>query len=460
MLDQQIEWAKTLRYVRLRNRAVVVAILLVVIFLVYREFDAIVSTTVVSSKLELQPINSEAERKQFQQMLVMFEQESTPLLKRADFLRWNKGEADVVNAVKKEALALFASGAYTQAIATLDKARHQVARLDKEWQLAYDKKLVLAQIAYDKEDIKSSTFYLNQALAIKPEDAGAILLQQQLAAYPRIAEWLQQLKVAKAGNNLHEQANILNDIVTADKTRVMLADELKNIKKQLSDSVFSQYIAQGLEAVDNKRLDVAVASYKKAKTIYSQRTELKVLQKKITQARQAERLEATLTKIDQSIQAGDWSTVATIAQSSKDPAVQAYRDEANDIFKLQQQANDYLSSPEKLLDIGVRQKVKNFIKENIKTTLKSPVFSEQINRLSELVEKAQVKQALHITSDGKTDIWVLGVGHVGKITEKEVVLLPGGYTLEGRCKGYHHKQIQVSLSARQTVRLVCDERIR
>lgn len=480
MLDQQIEQSRARRAASLRKGLIACLGLLGAILLAYSlvhfidtrpAADPVTDVGVTpappavendTATIDNKPLNSEADRKQFQQMLSQFEEVHASRLSDQDFLNWQPHTAADPLDIKTQALALFAAGSYTHAITTLEQANDTAIRLHNEWQAAYEDKLNRAQHAYDNGEIKPAQLHLNQAFKIKSSEERGLALQKKLTSHPRVAKLLQQLNVANVENNLHKQAGILGEIVTVDPTRTEMKKTLQGVRKKINDAAFSRYLAQGLSAIDSGQINDARTAYRHAKNIYAKRPELNTLQQKITDKKTANEFNHLIRQLAEAAQSDNWASVAGIAQSpyQTDPQVQAYLNDAAHILRLQKQANHYLDRPERLLDKNIRTQAKKFIKEHFRSTLKSPQFAKQINALSETIRNAEIEQPLRITSNGETDIWVLGVGHVGETTQKDIVLPPGRYTLEGRCDGYRHKQLTVALPGQHSIHLVCDERIR
>jgi len=427
-------------------------------------------TTSIATSSGIDPVlNNAVVRKAFQQQLIAFDATHNNVFTDADFLNWlsasNQSDKKIsVSNSKAKALTLFASAHYQEAVVELQQADEKAKALTQLWHQAYENKLNQAQQAYNKEDVKPAELYLNQALAIKPNEPRGLSLQQQLNSYPRVAELLAALKVAKIENNLQKQADTLQQIIAQDSTRIGLVKELGVVTKKLNDDRFNQAISRGVVAIEQENVSAANTAYKQAKAIYPQRTEVVSLQKKIAQQQAAVNLQTSLARVKKAIQADDWQRVLALSKAKTNTVLKDYATQAQQILQQQKTAAAYLARPERLQDQGVRQQAQDFIKSNISLTLKSPTFAQQVELLSQKVDDANRQQELRITSDGKTDIWVLGVGHVGKVaksTEKSIQLYPGKYTLEGRCEGYRNKQQSITLSSSTVgnVYLVCDERI-
>lgn len=477
MLDQDIEQSRNQRLAKLRYYIVIGTVSMAVLgsglFVLTthtpkssRDLSVINESPstgeVKKTTQQIEPQDHGALRKQFQADLVVFEQERQPILDNRELVAWDSQAIAAITRRKDEALSQFAAGQYHDAIATLEQANNDAVDLQHSWQAAYQEKLLQAQQAYQQEDIARAQLFLNQAFSIQVSEAQGLLLQQQIDSYLRVATLLQQLNIAKIENNLSKQVNLLKEIVAEDPTRTDLVSQYQRAKKQLNDLTFSRYIAQGLKAIEQGHINKASIAYENAKRIDSHRNELKNLQQKIAKTQRTLSYDALLVQLENAAKADNWLVVAQLSKTAfgNDQKVQRYRRDANDIIRLQQQAQAYIHRPQRLHDDHIRSQAQAFVRKNMTLTLKSPRLSQQMQALTDLLSKANAEQPLRITSDGNTDIWVLGVGHVGKVQEKIVSLPPGQYTLEGRCEGYRNKQIIVSLSQQQEVSLVCDERIR
>ena len=92
----------------------------------------------------------------------------------------------------------------------------------------------------------------------------------------------------------------------------------------------------------------------------------------------------------------------------------------------------------------------------------SGTLKTRIDQLEIYLQKAAVPAEITILSDGETDIQVRGIGFVGKVKQKMILLVPGFYTLEGRRAGYKSKLVNLTIAVdvrRMSTSVVCDERI-
>ena len=485
MLDEQIEHSKITRVRRFRKAMITAAICFFVILLIFlfsKKFSLGRYNNKAAETLDIEQIiplkgqpslslenqkNTEEQRKAFQQALVFFENTYQQLFTNADFSAWASLSLEDINTNKKEALRLFSMGEYSDAKERLTYVSQKVEQAKIDWQQAYEEKLLQAQESFDAQSIKLAQLFLNQAYKIQSLEPRAVLLQKKLSIYPKVASLLQLLSVARAENDLMKQRDLIQKILVLDPARPSLIADQQRLNKALEERRFKHYIKKSLDAFASDNNREAIQALDRAKAVYPERIEVRRLQEKIQlQQKQANNREL-LARIQQSVIADDWHAVFKLSQrmQSDSSTAKEYRDIAQKIIEAQRMASDYIQSPQRLQDTSIRQQADAFVKNNLSLTLQSPQFSQQIKRLSELIVLASKERELVIRSDGKTDIWVLGKGHVGKINDRSIFLPAGDYILEGRCEGYRNKQVRVFLAAQQTtitntVSITCDERIR
>ena len=90
-------------------------------------------------------------------------------------------------------------------------------------------------------------------------------------------------------------------------------------------------------------------------------------------------------------------------------------------------------------------------------------MQETVTALELELKKWQTEVPLRVISDGETHISVRGVGIIGTVTDRTVLLRPGTYKLEGKKKGYRSKLIEVIVvsdaNVLNEVTIICDEPI-
>ena len=129
----------------------------------------------------------------------------------------------------------------------------------------------------------------------------------------------------------------------------------------------------------------------------------------------------------------------------------------------QRNLDDFLARPHRLNSADIAAAALKEI-ERVRPVLDlSPHMQETVTALELELKKWQTEVPLRVISDGETHISVRGVGIIGTVTDRTVLLRPGTYKLEGKKKGYRNKLIEVLVSSDANVlnevKIICDEPI-
>ena len=90
------------------------------------------------------------------------------------------------------------------------------------------------------------------------------------------------------------------------------------------------------------------------------------------------------------------------------------------------------------------------------------LLKQQLSTLSMLITVARIPITIELNSDNKTDVTIYRVGSFGKISNSEVQLYPGDYTIVGKRRGYRDVRFQLTLLAGELVQPIyisCTEKI-
>ena len=122
----------------------------------------------------------------------------------------------------------------------------------------------------------------------------------------------------------------------------------------------------------------------------------------------------------------------------------------------------FLSDPTIMKDDGELKNARRAIVDASKVAKLSPRTAKQMDSLSKLISVARIPIDVVIASDGRTDVTVYQVKHLGKINSTNMQLYPGTYTIVGKRPGYRDVQHTLRLMARTAlapVNIKCIEKI-
>lgn len=135
---------------------------------------------------------------------------------------------------------------------------------------------------------------------------------------------------------------------------------------------------------------------------------------------------------------------------------------ANSRQDIDEQLQRYLADPTLMQQDEGLQAARKTLAIASRTDPKSPQMSDYIDTLARLISNARVEVPVTITSDNKTDITVLKVVSLGKLSTDVLRLIPGRYTIKGERLGYRDVRIDLTIVAGQPVppiTVACTEKI-
>lgn len=419
------------------------------------------------AELEATVAQNKAAREAFKQALVMFEEQIEPQLQNAALVNWDEARVQEVLLEKESALVHFAKGAFVSALSSLEQAQALYETLNSDWQADFELHYQQAQTEFQQKKLAQATLAIQKALSINPDEPKGLALEKKIQDFPEVQALFQQWDVAIAENNLAKQISAMEAIVKLDPSQNAVKQSLTQAKKAHTEQQFAGHIRAAHLAIDTGNIAQAEQSIRLAKRFFSTRKELKAASERLDTLRQTQRTQTLKASVEKAIAADDWTAV--LAQSEQGLGVipnDAYFTEqkalAKRITQATAKAKRFAANPKRLADANIHDAAKQFIQDNIILTTKSPAFAAELQHLQSAMKTAQTPIAITVNSDRRTEIFVLGVGEVGKTSGKTINLPQGDYIFEGRRKGYRNKRIEVSLRAgqpQQSITLVCDERI-
>ncbi|MDQ6966228.1 MAG: hypothetical protein Q9M23_04830, partial [Mariprofundaceae bacterium] len=306
-----------------------------------------------------------------------------------------------------------------------------------------------------------------EALILKQNDPEAQAVAKQLELLPELLALLKKSDIARIENNRPMEYAALAKASEIAPDR----EDLKQRRDQLSDQIkqahFSNLINRALLSLKKKQIKAARSNYNKAKSLYGNHSELRVLNAAIIKASVAEDLEQAIAAGKQAIAQDDWSKAQLVYTRAlqRYPEDKSIRDGlqlATKLVSLQAALADYIERSDRLSSQNIYSAAQDTLIQARVFASYSNALSGQAVKLKALLAQLNVKIPVFVKSDNLTYILVRGVGKVGLTPGREIQLKPGEYTFEGIRTGYKSKLVQVRLPIGQSsfkVEVVCDEPI-
>lgn len=416
------------------------------------------------------PVDSEANaalREQAQAALSETRQLLHAISERSAFLAFLGEQHSALQTSLDEALAAYTSTHYSAALDYLRDIQQHVANAEQRYQEAYAQAYAHAEQAFVAGNMDSALQANQQAIALNPEYAPAIALQNRIDVFADVADLMRQAQIAMVENDLVKQHDALQQVLLLDSAHEEAYIALQEVEQQLNEQAYARAIERAIAALANEQLNQAESALNQANQIFSNRSEVNNLRMRI----QTERTALELNSIEQQLQifqaADEWPTVVMVANNAlqKHPshaASQRALELGQTITQMQSGVTRYSSQPSRLSDLNLLQNAEQLLLSARVFTSLSPKLASSVAELEHVIEIANTPIDVMLISDNQTFVRVLGVGNVGTHAEYQFQLKPGVYQFEGRRSGYRSKIITVTVAQSDTpieVRLVADERI-
>ncbi|MBO6948497.1 MAG: hypothetical protein JJ855_11025 [Rhodospirillales bacterium] len=412
-------------------------------------------------------VNAEELREDFKAKLGAFEENLAPLVDAPEFKEWAPTGVNEVQSNKDAAISAFSSANYEPALAKIGAAIEQAEKLIDQRNSEFDKALAAANKSLANDDFENASIEIGKALRLKPSSDEAANLKSKIDHLPEVLAAIEQAAIARTENNLEKELQQLESVIELDPDRAGIAERHEEVARLIKEEQFAAYIDRGLSSVEERDLSGARANLKKARAIFPDKDEAKVLAIQLETLRKELRAEQLITDAVEASKKDDWVTAekffkeaGQVLPDNKDAADGATL--ASTINGYRTELNQHLSSPYRLSSGNVSEIVTNLIANAEVYGAFSPTLAKQIAALKDL--QAAYSSPVHITvlSDGETKVTVRGVGIVGNHKVKIIELKPGKYMFEGARPGFQSKIVELEVppgAESLSVKVICDERI-
>lgn len=471
-LDGQIALAKALRRKFFTRIAIAIVFFLVVVsalvgltqLLGEKDNSPNVETTPKELPAPV-PLTSE-QRQILQQLLSETNQTITHIINNTDKVNWATDTSQALASNMEQAYVSYAQGAFEQTKQTIDKLNDEAQDFNRDYQLAYEGAYQQAFTAFTAGDINQAEEANRVALTINSSFDQALALQKRINVFAEVQALREQGRIAEVENNLDKSQLVYQTLVALDSTPERLA-KLSELNKKIQTRQFSEAIAIAIKARDKGELVQAQKALDTAKRIDGSRPELASVQKTIAQLIAANAEYQAKQHILAFVGADEWPTVELLTRKAlteypDNSHFQGLLDSALRISDTNKKLDNYIQRPERLSDPRIALGARDVIADSQTLFDLSPNLGQKIHALEGLLDTQNHPLKVVVKSDKRTFISVLGVGQVGKVTEKTILLAPGRYQFEGKCTGFHTVLQTVVISVDKPipeVEIVCTEAI-
>jgi eukaryotic-like serine/threonine-protein kinase len=288
------------------------------------------------------------------------------------------------------------------------------------------------------------------ALKLKPGHAQATRGLERAKTLDEVRRILAEAARLEGEGRSDDAAALYRKALALDRDATPAQQGLARIQSAQSGSAFAAAMSQGLGALAAGNLDEAGAAFERAGRIRPGAPEVQDGLAQVARARGDAGITTHLGTAERAEREERWQTALEAYRQALaiDPnllAAQEGAERAEPRAAIEAQLNGYAARPERLFSTEVRAAARAALHQARSINPPGPVLRSQIDKVTALVESAEVPVAIALTSDNQTDVTIYRIGRIGMFDRKDMDLLPGRYTIVGTRSGFRDVRREVTV---------------
>jgi hypothetical protein len=421
----------------------------------------------LSDPIAVEPTNVDEIRERFKTDLRAFEERISPEIEAPAFKQWDEAGFNNVQLAKDAAISAFSAASYQSALEKMSDATKRGEELIEKRNAEFDAAFLAARESLESDDYEKGSIEIGKALLLKPNAVDAFALKTKVDRLPDILKAVEKAAIARVENNLAAELESLAAVLQLEPDRPGIAERHTEVEQQIKEEKFASYIQRGLDSVDQQNLSGAQTNLKKARAIFSNKSEINLLANRTEVLRKELHAKELISQAIAATKKDDWLTAEKLFNDAG--KVLPDNKDATDGAQLAHTINGYraeltkqLQTSHRLSSSNVSEIVTDLIANAEVYAAFSPKLASQVATLKELQSAYALPVPITVLSDGDTKVTVRGVGVVGVTKVKVIQLKPGSYTFEGARPGFKSKLLRLDVppgTESLSIKVVCDERI-
>jgi len=354
-----------------------------------------------------------------------------------------------------------AFNAFTAAIAAMKEMEDQILTSLSRMELKGKKALTSG---YKSKAVE----IFEEILNLQPDNELALRNLTRTQTIDQVHPLLSKAKALEKRGDLEEALIAFEEAFDIDSYSIKAQQGKYRLAKTIKDNKYSQLIAYGESAIDDKLWDEAIGYYETASKVYPDLQDPKDAIAKTREMKRQAMISAALNKAHNYERAYDWYKARDAYQEVLD--IESGHEEATEGLVNAGKLVRSILRFENFLELAQEKTVKGEFQEaiydfNEAMALKPNYLplGDNARRLQKILKEQSQPVEIVFTSDGSTWVSVSGYKMFGKFKgEYTESFLPGNYRVVGRRKGYQDILFEVRVrSGRQlpVINVVCNERI-
>ena len=321
--------------------------------------------------------------------------------------------------------------------------------------------------AYASGDAATAVAALEKARAAIPDDPD---IEKALTRARLLDRVLTQMRLADATAQAGDKAGerqALKMALDIDPDYAPAAERLQGLQAELDAAAFRKAMGQALTALDQGRWNDARKALEQAARLRPDDPAVTSTRIRLNGARRADRLDHARRRAQAAETREDWSTAKTeyrkaLGIDAQSAFAQDGLTRADRRLRLHERLDHYLQQPDRLYRATPLAAAEHLSAAAGREHPNEPKLKRKINRLREQIRLAKTPISIRLRSDGKTDVTLRPVAHLGRFETRDLELRPGDYILTGIRIGYRdvRRVFQLRPGRRlPPIGIRCEERI-
>ncbi len=355
---------------------------------------------------------------------------------------------------------------FGEALKAYQSATDNLIRLQQQRPEILQQSLDNGRSALSNNEVETAITAFEQALAIDANHPVALAGLQRAKVRPQVLAQMALGLTAKNETRLQDATDAYARANSLDPDYLPAQKALETARAILDRQHYQQAMSLALQALQSGKFKTAEQALDRAAAIQADATEIKDARRRLHQARQQARLNDLRQRSQVLAGKEQWQKASALYRQAL--AIDANAGfarnglkHAESRIKLHQQLDHYLTQPERLYSAEPLNNAGQLLLATSGQINNEPELAAKLEALKVAVKEASTPVALKLQSDGLTAISIYHVGRLGTLTDKQLMLTPGLYTIVGSREGYRDVRTQVDLKPGRpaSIRLACKELI-
>lgn len=346
---------------------------------------------------------------------------------------------------------LYQSRDFDTAVSTYQEALVVAQDIDSQTATVAEAMRAEAYAALADLDAAAAFVKFTAALLIEPDNQAA---QNGISRTNNLEEVLRLTSLA--ADHLQESAytdakQSIEAALALDPEHEPASDLLKEIDQSILLDDFQRYMSAGYQSLSSSDYDSAERSFNVALDLIPDNAAAADALDQLNATREADRGAGLMQQAQSSANAEQWLEAQQAYQqlleenpNRVEARVALITVEAR--LSLDNQIEQIIANPLELKEEQSWRQAEETLSQAKAVRNGGPVLANQINQLADTIRKARTPVRLTISSDGLTQISILGVSNLGLIRDHPLDLNPGKYVVVGKKSGFQDIREEVIIS--------------